>query len=64
MEENPRDQKVFRAGVKPSRQANSADIYLLNISIRFLMKMQFATYALKQTGVQIKMVLQGFKILH
>ena len=64
MEENPRDQKVFLGDSEPSRQANAANIHLLNISICFLMKIQFATYALKQTGVQIKMVLQGFKILH
>ena len=63
MEENQRDQKVFLGGAGTSRQANAANIHLLNISICFLMKIQFATHALKQTGVQIKMVLQGFKIL-
>lgn len=62
VEENPRDQKVFLGDAEPSRQANAANIHLLNISICFLMKMQCATYALKQTGIITKMVLQGFKI--
>ena len=60
VEENPRDQKVGDS--EPSRQANATNIHLLNISICLLMKMQCATYTLKQTGIIIKMVFQGFKI--
>ena len=62
MAENPRDQKVFLGDSELSREANAANIHLLNISICFLMKIQFATYALKQTGVQIKMVFQDITL--
>ena len=63
VEENPSDQKVFLGDEGASRQVNAANIHLLNISICLLMKMQCAAYALKQTDMQIKMLLQGFKIL-